>query len=60
MSPVEKVIHKLGISLLFTIVNWVIVDNFIVDISFLRYLFIELLLVVSMKFSIFTTRKLKL
>lgn len=60
MSPVEKGIHRFLISALFTLLNWVIVDNLIVTISFWKYLIVEVLLVVSMKFSIFTTRKLKL
>lgn len=58
MSSVEKVVHKLLISLVFTLVNWVIVDNLIVEIPFWKYLIIELFLVISMKFYTFTTRKL--
>lgn len=60
MSIYEKTINKLIISLLFTIMNWIIINNFIVEIIYWKYLFIEILLVVSMKLSIFTTRKLKL
>jgi hypothetical protein len=60
MSPLEKVIHKLFISIMFSITNWIIIDNFIVEISLIKYIFVEILLLVSMKFYIFTTRKLNL
>jgi hypothetical protein len=60
MSSVEKVVNKLLISLVFTALNWVVVDFFIVDVSFWRYLIIELFLVISLKFYTFTTRKLNL
>jgi hypothetical protein len=60
MSSVDKVVHRLLISLVFTALNWVVVDFLIVDVSFWRYLIIELFLVVSLKFYTFTTRKLNL
>ena len=60
MSSVEKVVHKLLISIVFTVLNWIVVDFLIVDISFWRYLIIELFLVISLKFYTFTTRKLDL
>ena len=60
MSSVEKVVNKLLLSLVFTALNWIVVDFFIVDVSFWRYLIIELFLVVSLKFYTFTTRKMNL
>lgn len=60
MTSVEKVIHKLFLSLVFTIINWIVIDQLIVEITFIKYIFVEVLLLVSMKFYIFTTRKLKL
>lgn len=60
MSSVEKVVNRLLISLVFTALNWVVVDFFIVDVSFWRYLIIELFLVISLKFYTFTTRKMNL
>lgn len=60
MTSFEKVIHKLFLSLVFTIINWIVIDQLIVEISFIKYIFVEVLLLVSMKFYIFTTRKLKL
>lgn len=60
MSSVEKVVNRLLISLVFTALNWIVVDFFIVDVSFWRYLIIELFLVISLKFYTFTTRKMNL
>lgn len=60
MSPIEKGIHRLVISLCFSVLTWLIVDHFIVDLPLWKYFIIELLLVISWKFSIFTTRKLNL
>lgn len=60
MSSREKAIHRLLISIVFTLFNWMIVDWLIVDISVWRYLIIEVFLVISMKFYIFTTRKMNL
>lgn len=60
MSSIEKELHKLLISLCFSVLTWLIVDHFIVDLPLWKYFIIELLLVISWKFSIFTTRKMKL
>lgn len=60
MSPTERRIHKALISLVFSFLNWMAIDYFLIDIPFWKYLIIELFLVFSMKFYIFTTRKMKL
>lgn len=60
MSLPEKVIHRLLISLVFSFFNWMLIDWLIVELPFWKYIIIELFLVVSMKFYIFTTRKMKL
>lgn len=60
MSGTEKIIHRLVLSTIYTLFNWIIVNWLIVDISFWRYLIIEVFLVISMKFYIFTTRKMNL
>lgn len=56
----EKVVHRLLISLVFTAINWVLIDWLIVEIPFWRYLIVEVFLVVSLKFYTFTIRKLNL
>lgn len=60
MSSIERVINRLLISLLFTMLNWVLVDWLIVELPLWKYIIIELFLIVSMKFYIFTTRKMNL
>jgi hypothetical protein len=61
MKVYEKVIHSFLLSMVFTLVNWTIVSNFIIpDLPFFKYLLIEILLVVSLKLFIFTKLKLGL
>jgi hypothetical protein len=60
MTVKEKIIHTLILSLMFSIISWFVVDNFIIDISFLKYFLIEIILIVSLKFYKFTIQKFKL
>jgi hypothetical protein len=60
MTKFEKVFHRFLLSLAFTLTNWFTVTTFIIEISFLKYFFIELLLVLSMKLFKFTLTKFKL
>jgi hypothetical protein len=60
MSKVEKIVHRLFISLVFSIMNWMLIDCLIIELPVWKYFVIELFLVISMKFYIFTTRKMKL
>ena len=60
MGKYEKAINKTIIAILFSILNWLIIDRFIIEIPFYKYFIIEILLIVSMKIFIFTTQKIKL
>jgi hypothetical protein len=60
MGKYEKALNKTIISLIFSLLNWIIVNRFIIEIPFYKYFIIEILLIVSMKIFIFTTQKLKL
>ena len=60
MGKYEKAINKTIIALLFSVLNWLIIDRFIIEIPFYKYFIIEILLIVSMKIFIFTTQKIKL
>lgn len=60
MGKYEKALNKTIISLIFSLLNWIFVNRFIIDIPFYKYFVIEILLIVSMKIFIFTTQKLKL
>jgi len=60
MTIKEKMIHTLVLSLMFSIISWLVVDNLIIDISFLKYFLIEIILIISLKFYKFTIQKFKL
>lgn len=60
MTIREKIIHGILLSSLFSVLNWLIIDKFIINLSIYKYIFIELILVISIKFYTFTKLKLKL
>lgn len=60
MKQYEKVIHKILISLIYTIATWTFIKSFILNLSFYKYFLIEIVLVLSMKFYKFTLEKFKL
>lgn len=60
MGKYEKALNKTIISLIFSLLNWIIINRFIIEIPFYKYFIIEILLIVTMKIFIFTTQKLKL
>lgn len=60
MTIFEKTVHHLLLSVLFTLINWFIVDYFIINITFIKYFIIEIILVLSLKFYKFTLTKFKI
>jgi hypothetical protein len=60
MTIREKIVHSLLISILFSTLNWLIIDNFILNLSVTKYIFIEIVLIISIKLFKFTKLKLKL
>jgi hypothetical protein len=60
MTLKPKWLHRLVISILFSLLNWMIIYHLLIELPFWKYFFIELLLMFSMKFYIFTTQKLEL
>ena len=60
MKVREKIIHSFFISILFSTLNWLIIDNLILNISITKYIFIEIVLVISIKLFKFTKLKLGL
>lgn len=60
MSLLEKAFHSLLLGALFTIINWLVIDKFIIELTFTKYIFIEIVLVISIKFYKFTKLKLGL
>jgi hypothetical protein len=60
MSLIERTVHRTVLSIIYAAFNWMIVNWLIIELPFWKYLIIELFLVISMKFYIFTTRKIQL
>lgn len=53
-------IHKLLIPILFTLTEWTIVDSFIIKITFIQYIFVEIIVLLSLKLYTFVKEKYKL
>jgi hypothetical protein len=59
MSKYELARHSFFLSVVFTLLNWVIVDNLVVAIKFWQYLLIEAIILVSFKLYQFTLHKIQ-
>jgi hypothetical protein len=57
MSLKEKFIHSFIIAAVFSILCWFIVNTFIIEITFWKYIIIEIILAVSKKLYTFTLQK---
>ena len=55
-----KWLHRVILGCFFTVANWLIAKEFIIDVSFVSWIFIEILLAVSVKLFIFTITKAQL
>lgn len=53
----SKKIHAVILAILFSIINWTIIDNAIVEISFLKWILIEIILGFSLKLYNFIVTK---
>ena len=60
MTLKEKFFHSFFLGVLFSILNWLIIDKLIINLSITKYIFIELTLVISIKLFKFTKAKLNL
>lgn len=60
MTHFQRAIHSLLISFIFSIFNWIIIDNLLIPISFSKYVLIEIMFIISMKLYLFTLKKTKL
>jgi len=60
MSETEKSINRLIISGFFSFITYSLITKYIVEISFLKYFLIEIILVISLKLFTFTVQKTKL
>lgn len=60
MKAHEINIHKLFLSLLFSIMCWLLIDYAIIKMSFLTYVIIELIIELSKRFLKFTLKTFKI
>jgi len=60
MSELEKSINRFIISGFFSFITYLLITNYIVEIPFLKYIFIEIILVISLKLFTFTVQKTKI
>jgi hypothetical protein len=54
----EKTLHGFFLSIVFTLLNWVFVDNLIVSMNFWQYVAIEIVILVSYKLYQFIFNKI--
>jgi hypothetical protein len=60
MTIGEKIVHTVLISFLFSVICWLITNYFVISLTFIRYFFIEIILIISLKVYKFTISKLGL
>lgn len=50
-------IHRFILSLLFSIINWKLIDAFLIELPFWKYFIIEISILIMIKFLTFTYEK---
>lgn len=60
MTIREKIFHSFVISILFSLINWFLIKNLIIDVTITQYIFIEIVLIISIKLFKFTKLKLRI
>lgn len=55
----HEAIHSFLLSIVFTLLNWVVIDNLVVALSFWKYILIEIIILVSFKIYQFTLHKIQ-
>jgi len=55
----SKQVHAIIIAILFSVINWLLISSFIVDISFIKWIIIEIVLGFSLKLYNFTITKIQ-
>jgi hypothetical protein len=59
-EKISKIIHRFMLGCAFLLLNWFIISEVIVDVSFIKYCIIEAIILVSMKLYIALVYKLDL
>lgn len=60
MTVREKLINTIILSIVVSVINWIIIDKLILKMSIFQYFFVEIFLLLSLKTYIFAKRKLDL
>lgn len=60
MTITEKTIHHLLLALVFSFINWFIINKLVTPLPFITYFIIEIILAISLKIFKFTIQKLNL
>jgi hypothetical protein len=60
MTLLEKIIHGFILGVCFSLLNWLLIDKFVTTLSISQYIFIEIILVISIKLFKFTKLKLNI
>lgn len=58
MPNISYHVHKLLLSCIFSLGNWLLINTLLVDISIIKYIIVELIVLISLKCFIFTARKI--
>jgi hypothetical protein len=56
----EKLVHSFLLGVFFSIINWFLINQFIIEISIFKYILVELIFVISVKLYKFTRLKFNL
>lgn len=55
----QEAMHSFLLSIVFTLLNWVVIDNLVVAMNFWQYFLIEVIILISFKFYQITLRKIQ-
>jgi hypothetical protein len=60
MTKFQRGFHSLLLSIAFTLITWMIIDTFIINVSFGKYIILEIAILISEKLYLFTLSKTNL
>lgn len=58
MKPSEKKLHRLALAFLMSFIVWILITNFLMEISFLNFIIIQIIIGVGEVFTTFIKEKL--
>jgi hypothetical protein len=60
MTNFQRGLHSLLLSVAFTLITWMIIDTFVINVSFSKYILLEVAILISEKLYLFTLSKTNL